>query len=192
MGVMGSGKDYQAQLLLKQGATSVAFADGVRNDIWRLIGWAPTTEAEYEAFKSTVFTTVGPKAKQLGIPEFTGRDLMQIYGTEIRRSEDPNIWAKRGVIEVQRALNMYDTVAVTDCRFYNEMQHLIELQDQNLAKVDFVFCDYKSDRYKADFDHPSEHLAQHILRNYDFEHLDLNFNDWAHRVDMCDMPITVL
>ena len=100
IGVIGSGKDYKAQ---QECDTVLNFADAVRKDIWKLIGWEPKTSEEYEIFKKTEFFGNSLDLKGHNI-SFTGRDLLQRYGTDIRREEYPDYWANR-LIEILKLYN---------------------------------------------------------------------------------------
>jgi len=156
MGVIGSGKDYEAQKLIAQGAKHIGFADGVREDVWTIIGWKPKDSDEYEYFKSAMFTD-----KSGGIT-FTGRDLLLNYGTPVRRVEDFDVWCKRLV----RRLDFFfqagvEQVVITDCRFENEVKFLKEYKS---AEVKFAFCDYHSFRYNPNFQHESEEISQELIK----------------------------
>lgn len=159
IGVMGSGKDFHAS---KCDAV-VAFADQLREDIWTMIGWRPKTDAEYQAFKSTQFISSTSWTSMGNQPKFTGRDLMQRYGTEVRRNENPEHWAK-SLQKTLRDLNMKNldnpsfTVGVADCRFENEIKAIKELEDYGI-RVEFVHVNFESDRYKVDPSHVSEAMS---------------------------------
>jgi len=53
------------------------------------------------------------------------RTLMQNYGTEVRRKDNPNYWVKQWEYEIKAPFSndyMYKNVTVDDCRFLNEAQ----------------------------------------------------------------------
>lgn len=47
------------------------------------------------------------------------RSLMQEYGTDVRRSEDPDYWVKQWIEEVNK--NKGKNIVVDDVRFFNEL-----------------------------------------------------------------------
>lgn len=111
-GQAGAGKDYVCDLIRsnfdKQNAwaTRVAFADGVRNDIEIAMGAEP---GSIEALWS--------KPYPLEI-----RALLQWWGTEFRRAQDTDFWAKRGLEAAQWEFDLggADLIIFTDVRFENE------------------------------------------------------------------------
>lgn len=162
IGVIGSGKDYRAK---QDCDIQLAFADQLREDVWKMLGWKPKTQEEYETFKDTLFNTA---YLELGFngPIFSGRELLQRYGAEVRRAEDTDHWCKR-LIDKLAFLGSVGTktVGVTDCRFDNEVKRLIKFKkDADYLGVDvqleFIHTDFKSDRYNATSEHESEKLAQ--------------------------------
>jgi len=162
IGVMGSGKDYQAhKLITNQNYVKVAFADEVRKDLWKLIGWEPKTEQAYEDFKNHKFVNLDGST-------YTGRDLLQRYGTNIRREEDENVWARKTVQTLKKHIKSGLTkFVITDCRFENEVEYLKQFNIQNKnIDVEFRNCNYKSDRYDISSKHESEKFSQ-TFRNWE-------------------------
>lgn len=164
IGVMGSGKDYAAR---RDCNTQLAFADQLREDVWTMLNWWPKTDDEYDLFKK----------KHFGLPGgsmFTGRDLLQRYGTEVRRKEKDSHWVDSLLLQLERRTDLGETVGITDCRFPNEVRGLIQFVKQqnkelsdigqpNFYELNFVHCDYHSDRYDAKQKHVSEKMAQEVL-----------------------------
>ncbi|WP_428743168.1 hypothetical protein [Tenacibaculum sp.] len=169
IGVIGSGKDYQAK---RDCDVTMAFADQLREDVWTMIGWGPKTEAEYEAFKKAEFvpTTFLDNNYKSGV--FTGRDLLQRYGTEVRRKEKSSHWVDILIKKLWMDVPTASTVGITDCRFPNEVKGLIEgVKKLNwgsstlpVFELEFIHTNYKSDRYDTTSTHESERLAQHCLQ----------------------------
>ena len=163
IGVIGSVKDYRAK---QECDIQLAFADQLREDVWKIIGWKPKTQEEYETFKSALFN---PAYFELGFnsPAFTGRDLLQRYGTEVRRAEDDKHWCDCLIrrLEILSSTNNENSVGITDCRFYNEVSALIKFSKranklgQNV-QLEFIHTDFKSDRYNSTAEHESERLSQ--------------------------------
>jgi len=181
IGVIGSGKDHMAkQIIKKTDAIKTAFADPLREDIWKLMDWRPYTDQEYEDFKVSVFHN------DLGI-KFTGRDLLLRYGTEIRRKEDLNHWAKQTMQEIERILQFAPAVVITDCRFGNEIEYLKYVAEKLDVELQFTFCNYHSDRYDCTVEHESEKLAQHFVR-LGFQHQDKSFDEYIKVNEFAKIP----
>lgn len=182
IGVIGSGKDYMAnQYIQKYGAVKTDFADPLREDIWKLLDWTPYTDEEYDLFKRSEFHN------DLGI-KFTGRDLLLKYGTEIRRAEDPNHWCKQTIREIERLfLYGFPAVVITDCRFTNEVSYLKKAANMLECDIEFIFCNYPSDRYDNKVDHESEKLAQNMV-DLGFTHKSESFDSYIKSQNFGHIP----
>lgn len=154
IGVAGSGKDFYANKCDER----LAFADGVRADVWKILGWAPKNPAEYEEFKVTKFNLPGGG-------ECFGRTFLTNYGTDIRRAESVDYWADRLIDTLQTRLTDDITIGISDCRFKNEVDALIDFAYEYGADVTFVHANFKSDRYDTSIEHESEHFAQKFAEN---------------------------
>jgi len=88
----------------------VAYADGVREEIEDTLG------ADIEALWQKPY----PDAI---------RRLLQWWGTELRRAEDPNYWVKKGMAEAKRLASGPNVhlVVITDVRFANEADVIREV-----------------------------------------------------------------
>lgn len=179
-GVCGSGKDFHSNDITENGGMKIAFADPMREDLWLLLGWRPKNDAEYQEWKTTEITS--PQGIVM-----TGRDLMTRYGTEIRRRDDNDVWCKRTCQSIMDSLTMFDNVAISDARFENEIEFIKELGRFHEIETEFVFCDFRSDRYNPNIDHESEHLAQEFLNSYRFTNLDPQFDDFIKSRKLCDL-----
>ena len=117
-GMAGAGKDYVCDLIRSHfdrqngWAVRVAFADGVRNDIEIAMGAEPGS-----------IESLWSKPYPIEI-----RSLLQWWGTEFRRSQDVDYWAKRGmkVAEEEYTHGGADLVIFTDVRFQNEADIIME------------------------------------------------------------------
>ena len=74
----------------KETDIQLAFADALREDVWVLLWWRPKTQEEYEEFKTQKWKLPGDR-----LYYFTGRNILERYGTAIRRKEGPDYWAKK-------------------------------------------------------------------------------------------------
>ena len=97
-GPMGAGKDYAFKTMLDMGAkvVRVSFADGVRREIEDELGLTEPLTKPYSPLE---------------------RRLLQWWGTDFRRAQDPGYWVKRAE---NVALSQTKTPVFTDVRFPNE------------------------------------------------------------------------
>lgn len=106
-GLAGSGKDYIDGRLydfLDGGSLRVAFADGVRFEIESAFG--------VDRYGLGALWDK-PYSDEI-------RQLLQLWGTEYRRSQDPLHWVEYGRREIERAWETTELVVITDVRFQNE------------------------------------------------------------------------
>ena len=163
IGVIGSGKDYRCknECILK-----VSFADGVREDVWKILGWKPKTSEEYENFKQSLYCPVNfsnPRTSAEFPTEITGRTILQNYAELQKVLHSPNYWIYR-TLDALENLHKHSTedmvVGITDCRFSNEISALIQFANDLNCDLEFVHCDYESNKYDRTSNHKSEMLAQ--------------------------------
>jgi hypothetical protein len=147
-----SGKDTVCDLVrdLHPGrVTRIAFADALKEEVAQLLG---VTVTEIEADKARY------------------RGILQWWGTEWRRHQDPLYWIKRTAEKIERirADRSADVVVVTDVRFLNEAL-LIEDLGGALLRVS---------RPGADTD-PDAHSSETALDNYQFRYVIRNHGTLA-------------
>lgn len=166
LGVKGSGKGHQTELLQKEGYVKVDFADALREECYELIGYVPE---DYEQFKIKPITVLTDKLYEFmqdrnilnntTAIKMTGRDLLQVVGEE-RRKEDINYWCNQWKDKVEALLKEGKKVCCSDCRHYNEVTSAQEVAESPTL----VFCNFKSFRYDAKDSHISEELAQYLIK----------------------------
>ena len=170
IGVIGSGKDYRCK---NECTHKVSFADELRKDVWKILGWEPKTDEEYEHFKvAQYFTPSG---------NFTGREILQNYGSLMKELHGEDYWAVRAAKKIVQLYNQNKNciVGIPDCRYSVEIEYLICVFQTNNTKVEFLHCDYKSDRYNAVDPHHSEHLAQQFAGKV---YAQREFNDLIYKM----------
>lgn len=139
-GQAGAGKDSSAQALVRHGYKTIAFADAVRAEL-------------AQAFRLDIGLFTDRRTKELPLPSlaigqacdpsflhwavFVGhslheprspRWLMQQWGTEFRRRQDPDYWVRIVEHWVRRQVSMhFRRLAVTDVRMPNEAAMIHEL-----------------------------------------------------------------
>ena len=181
MGVIGSGKDYCAKLLIQKDPSYVQidFKDALIDMCEDIIGFP--IRARYEEFKEYIVGFQHPSAQLAGTLQrdtqmlfskqcckdypmaMTGRRLLQRVGTDVMRKRDPDYWTTAWAQSAIAALQAGKNVCVGDCRFLNEMHVIETLRDQMNIPATITFCDYHSKRYDAATTHESERLAQWLL-----------------------------
>ncbi len=173
IGVIGSGKNFYCEHNTDK---SIAFADPLLEDVWTMIGWRPKDDKEYQQFKDSSFLPLGKFGEDRSISRFTGRDLLQRYGTEVRRKEDPDVWVKRLTDVLDKHLRKWIgmDIGISDCRFHNEVKGIIAWCEKYGVEYQFVLTNFKSYRYDAKMDHESEYLAQHLLEVHDHPEFEIN------------------
>ena len=167
IGVVGSGKDYQSDLKVKEGFVRVDFKDALLDMASDLAGY--DVRKDYDFFKENV---VGFKLNKDNTDNhyllkcidlmnkypmlMTGRRLLQRLGTEVMRKRDKDYWVKCFLESVVK----YGSAVNGDCRFMNEVRAIKSLP----CESKFIFCNYKSPRYDGYSSHTSEKLAQALLK----------------------------
>lgn len=163
-GQQGAGKDWTYDALVnlydgKRRVRRMAFADGVRREVSR-----------------EVITALGIGIEQddgMGIwvkPYTSGqRFLLQQWGTEFRRAQDPGYWVKYGVKYIDERAQDGDLWVITDVRFANEAE---SIRDHN-GKVALVQADAETRAARlglteADLSKRSQHASEVIDFNADF------------------------
>jgi hypothetical protein len=171
IGVIGSGKDYNAEERMADGYHRVDFKDGLIELVNDIVGY--DVREDYDWFKSHLVGMRKPKEVFMQSfahtdtrdfvarhPEaMTGRRLLQRLGTEGMRKRDPDYWAKQFLRKASATLAAGFGVVNADCRFPNEVVAIRRLQPD----ASFVFCNFKSVRYSATSEHESEAMAQALL-----------------------------
>jgi hypothetical protein len=179
IGIKGSGKGYQCNILKKQGYIQIDFADELKAMCWDILGWTPENDKEYEDFK------LG-KIYIDGFGYVNGRKFLQNLGTEAIRKRDPEFWCWEWNKKVEKYF--YNTnICCSDLRFLNE------LKMARYFDAEFYFVNYKSERYDCTDTHESERLAQFLLA-HNFAHMQRitqpnieyvinNFEAWSNEYD---------
>jgi hypothetical protein len=160
IGVIGSGKDYNAAILTNElGCEKFGFSDGVREFTWKFLGWEPKTDEEYEEFKYLEQIFNLPDGKWHVI---TGRELLENVATWMREI-DPEYWGKYWRKTASSHFSNSDHLVVKDCRFIEEIEKIVSLCEEEGWEYSFTFTDFKSDRYEIR-NHKSEELAQSFIK----------------------------
>jgi hypothetical protein len=128
-GFEGAGKDTVANYLVENyGFTKLSFAAVLKDIAAVLFDW-PRAMLEGDSAESREWREVedGWWAEKLGIPGFTPRLALQRLGTDVFRNHfHSDIW----LIALERRLQKYKNVVVSDCRFPNELTMIQRLGGQ--------------------------------------------------------------
>ena len=171
VGVIGGGKDYRANELAKIGYERIDFKDALLDLASDIAGY--DVREDYDWFKSNVVGVRRPSNRfqeafvftdtreLIGrSPEvLTGRRLLTRLGTEGMRKRDKDYWVKQFAKKAHMAFNAGKCAVSADCRFLNEVAVVAKIA----VTHEFVFCDYRSERYNPTLEHASEKLAQALL-----------------------------
>jgi len=145
-GYAGAGKDLFAQLASERtGCARMAFANALRLEVAQAFGISPAILLDRET-KGTpnpllradwctdlAFAEI---LRARGRETYSPRDVMQLWGTEYRRAEDPHYWITRAAASAwTRALAGNEVCLVTDCRFPDEASW-IEAQGGQIWRID--------------------------------------------------------
>lgn len=157
LGLMGSGKNYRAEVFVDRGYNQFAFADTLRDILWSILGYTPS---DYEKFKKSDVKLGWFKNIT------TGRKLLQNLGSTLRRFIGDDVWVN---ILLKKIMDE-PTVVITDCRYDNEVSKLLKYAEKAGADITFIWCCYPSDKYKQGLKekHESEALAQFITQKYNY------------------------
>lgn len=106
----------------------VKFAEPVYQIAGILTGHDPDFDIMNDRFKDNSWI-VGGK-------EFTGRQILQLVGTEIgRQIFDKEIWVELMHQKLKSMYNTYKGVIITDCRFLNEATFLMTRWDATIIRL---------------------------------------------------------
>lgn len=116
-GRMRHGKDVIAQRLVHQwGFASLPFASALKVEVFKRL---PRTLRFLHGLSCDCPGTEACIQDLLNVRKPPGvRELLQEYGTEIRRQDDPDYWTKRW----RDAAGKHRRVVAPDARFFNEAQ----------------------------------------------------------------------
>lgn len=139
-GMKGSGKDSVYYELRNHypNVIRIAFGDGLKEDISQTFGIDLKEMHKDEDYKNTTMSGVtwGDLIDDFGLDVklsggespydmLTLRELMQVYGTDIKRKENPNVWIDivKDKVEALKEVDWKNPVliVITDVRFPNEI-----------------------------------------------------------------------
>jgi len=116
-GKMGCGKTTLADELLQiRPGHRISFADALREEVAALLN-VYLRDVYTQEFKSEEF--------QIGNRRMTGREILQWWGTEIRRASDKDYWSRKMAERCQLMPGCF--LVVDDMRFMSELEVMRDL-----------------------------------------------------------------
>ena len=127
-GYMGVGKDAAAALLFMLGFHRRAFADSLRDEVANFLN--KPGELEFPGFPESMPLRLEELLQEYRLPFYRSiqdpvwqkptppamREILQLWGTEYRRRQDPNYWTRKTLS------NLPAKTVISDLRFPNEAQ----------------------------------------------------------------------
>jgi hypothetical protein len=154
-GVIGSGKDYNANKYVSQGYSHINFAEPLKQIIFQTLKIKIDNHTIYELYKDNYWNPVTRV-----FPSFNGRQLLQL-GNVARKILYEDVW----VDAWEKLIENESQIVISDCRYLNEAKKIISLGGE------IYFCDYKSMKYNSKNKFESEQMAQELLKK-GFKHGD--------------------
>lgn len=178
IGKAGAGKDEFAKIAEQEfGVKRVAFGDAVKEEVAEFLDkyevcwehrhlWGDQKDKEaWLRMAHSRRPKKGPLSNFLtnygdynnGWHYFTPRSLLQFWGTDYRRAQDPLYWVK----QLEKKLNDTDNFAAADCRFLNEFK--MGVADRGGVAVRIVRPDAPT---ISNMNHPSETELDGIVSHH--------------------------
>jgi len=132
VGSIGSGKTTMCESIAVEhygqptnGTIRISFADALRDEVAYALHKSDPKKSKATVGRF-VRLPIDTWRERLADPETkaTYRPLMQWWGTEYRRAEDPDYWVSQWEEKADKAIAAGYTVLVDDCRFDNEYRAL--------------------------------------------------------------------
>lgn len=176
VGVIGSGKSYNAEKIVKESIGRKViygdFSEGIRDTVIKILTGNATkidcTSQFYSWWKQQKFTVPLPFIKN-NCEIVTGRQLLQRTGEHLKYLAGEDIWARYTTNYVVKQWLSLSKKEAEECnvifgslRFACEAKSLFEVSKILEKEVKIIFCDYHSPTYEIN-DHVSEHFAQFFL-----------------------------
>lgn len=164
-GKMASGKDTMGLYFSNtfRRAKKISFADALRKESQDFVEKVKTENYKPEDMPDDLYETMKDLALRIKSTEERSpevRKLLQLYGTNYRRKQNPNYWVDK--VE-ERLKNSKDLYYITDARFINELE-MLKRNGVYLVRLDVNEKEQRQrikDRdgievKKEDLTHPSE------------------------------------
>lgn len=181
-GKIGAGKDTAAKFLVEHyNATIVRFSEALKEEVLHTM---PRTIKAIAAMNRLRADTEEELRKIIWDVKPQGvRELLQEWGTELRRSEDPNYWTNKWLESVEDLLKGGTRFIVApDTRFLNELNAIGVFNDYALTDVAGVDVEVSASTIRV-VREPAHEAGEHI-----FEGAPLNLHSSETQLDGIDLP----
>lgn len=185
VGVIGSGKSYRAEMLCVDAVAEERrlimgdFSEGIRQTLMNIFTGQDipidVNSVDYDEWKKMDFDILLPihvpftRERDLAYSTVSGRELLCNTGEYLKKLAGQDVWARWTLNAVMQRFYQLaqDSVLNTDLvfgsvRFNCEAKAVLQAAQTMGKDVEFIFCNYKSDRYKLS-DHESEKFARYFL-----------------------------
>lgn len=178
VGVIGSGKSYNAEALMVGAACEERpmimgdFSEGIRRTLMtQFTGISQPIDVTGEAYLEWK-----RDVQVIGVPipgniwhKVRGRDLLQRTGEWVKTLAGEDVWARWTANYVTNIWAKMSEGEAHDCdivfgslRFDCEAKALFKVAEATGKEVEIIFCDFHSDTYELN-DHISEKFAQYFI-----------------------------
>lgn len=188
-GKAGSGKTTFAKVAEILGFTRLSFADGVKQEVKEFLDaygipfkdrnlWGTQADKEEVIRRFSPGLYALPGGKHYYTPKFlaTFRELLQFWGTDFRRKQDPDYWVKRLVSQMVWG----EKYVIDDLRFPDEAEAIRE-RGGKVIRIE------RPDTFKVS--NPN-HASETVLDNYDFDLIIENNDSLAAYIAACALCFT--
>lgn len=185
VGVIGSGKSYQAEALMVGAACEERpmimgdFSEGIRQTLMNIFtGESKKIDCTGEAYvkwkqlSSDILLPFKPQEESPNILDSVrveGRELLQRTGEYLKSLAGEDVWARwtaNAVTNSWAKMSEEDAlmcdIVFGSLRFDCEAEAIFKVAEATGKEVQIYFCDYHSDSYELN-DHVSEKFAQYFL-----------------------------
>lgn len=185
VGVIGSGKSYNAEKLMADAACEERpmimgdFSEGIRRTLMeiligedRRIDCTSEEYADWKRLSNSVFIPFKPEAnspKILGTTLVNGRNLLQRTGEFLKKLAGEDVWARwtaNYVVNLWAKMSESDAydcdIVFGSLRFDCEAEALFKVAETTGKEVKIIFCDFHSGSYELN-NHISEKFARYFL-----------------------------
>ena len=176
-GRKGVGKTHIARGLEERGWVRMSYADGVRELALALdpyVDWFDPGTGQYPNIVGLPLSDlVGDRGWDKAKENPEVRRILQVVGTEIGRSIDPDIWVNKLAARIYK-LPAGSRVVIDDVRFPNEADKIRHAWGGVVVHLNGE---------AGDDTHESERLVDTLDVTYDIPEMSVRAIDWAEKLD---------
>ena len=180
VGVIGSGKSYQASKKIQESSAqgnpviSSDFSDGIRRVLLDIFGLTDVgidvNSTCYALWKKQTQRIAIPLGKSICFSPIDGRELLKNIGEGLKEIAGEDVWARWSHDRVLKEVENLTEEEKEKCdivfgsvRFPMEVKTVFSVANRLNKEVQFIFCDYHSKNYSPNIEHISEGLAHDCI-----------------------------